>query len=129
MSFSLGYDPGNQSRDTTTPVGIGNVACDAVLVARHRDGSNQLGDLSGDGVPYSDYTNYAPVNPEATVPVNPSTVIDPDRFQPVVYSEDLTRGLLTGPFLAAQWHKVSPLFGPYDNEIQKYITSHHSFRQ
>lgn len=40
---SLGYDPNDNSTDTTTPTGIGNVACAAVLNFRHQDGSNQLG--------------------------------------------------------------------------------------
>ena len=42
----LGYDPNDRSTDIETPTGIGNVACAAVLEARHRDGANQLGDVS-----------------------------------------------------------------------------------
>src|SRR5215469_4169106 len=41
---SLGYDPTDNSTDITTPTGIGNIACAAVLNFRHSDGSNQLGD-------------------------------------------------------------------------------------
>jgi len=48
----LGYDPDDISTDIETPVGIGNVACGAVLEFRHHDKSNQLGDLA-QGV-YSD---------------------------------------------------------------------------
>ena len=51
----LGYDPLDTSADPTTPRGIGNLACAAVLAFRHTDGSNQLGDMNG-GTPYSDYT-------------------------------------------------------------------------
>ena len=40
----LGLDPGDLSEDVTTPVGVGNVACGAVLEWRHGDGANQLGD-------------------------------------------------------------------------------------
>ena len=43
---SFGYDPNDNSTDSTTPTGIGNVACAAVLSFRHHDGSNQLGDLA-----------------------------------------------------------------------------------
>ena len=45
LMTSLGYDPSDNSNDITTPTGIGNVACAAVLNFRHTDGSNQLGDL------------------------------------------------------------------------------------
>src|SRR5262245_32404258 len=54
----LGYEP----RDVSSgAAGVGIKACDAVLAFRHGDGANQLGDLNG-GAPYSDYTNYSPVN-------------------------------------------------------------------
>ena len=58
--ISKGYNPNNNTTDTATPAGIGNVACKAVLDFRHTDGSNQLGDLNVGA--YSDYTNYQPVN-------------------------------------------------------------------
>jgi len=44
----LGYNPDDKSTDIETPVGIGNVACAAVLEYRHRDGANQLGDFGVD---------------------------------------------------------------------------------
>jgi hypothetical protein len=53
LMVSLGYNPLDTSTDTTTPAGIGNVAAAAVLVFRHADGSNQLGDLHPGA--YSDY--------------------------------------------------------------------------
>jgi hypothetical protein len=43
LMASLGYDPANTTTDTTTPAGIGNVACEGVLDYRHGDGSNHLG--------------------------------------------------------------------------------------
>jgi hypothetical protein len=57
LMASLAYDPANTTTDTTTPAGVGNVACAAVLEYRHHDGSNQLGDEPGGqpGVAYSDY--------------------------------------------------------------------------
>ena len=58
-----GFDPGDASTDRSTPQGIGNVAAAAVCAYRHHDGANQFGDEVGsNGVPYSDYTYYAPVN-------------------------------------------------------------------
>jgi hypothetical protein len=44
LMLSLGYEPGDESTDTSTPTGVGNVAARAVLDARHNDGANQLGD-------------------------------------------------------------------------------------
>jgi hypothetical protein len=70
----LGYDPADASTDTSTPAGIGHAAAQAVLDFRHRDGSNQLGDLHAGA--YSDYTGYAPVN-------DPDHLVDPNRWQPL----------------------------------------------
>ena len=92
---SLGWDPSNTSADVTTPAGVGNVACAAVLQSRHGDGSNQLGDLNG-GAPYSDYTGYVPVN---TVDV----VVDPNHWQPQRFSNGLTPG-----YIAPHWGLVRP---------------------
>jgi hypothetical protein len=54
LMAELGYDINDTSTDVTTPSGIGNVACAAVLDFRRNDGSNQLGNLSPSGVPYAD---------------------------------------------------------------------------
>jgi hypothetical protein len=51
LMAQLGYDINDNSSDVTTPSGIGNVACQAVLDFRHTDGSNQLSDLTPSGVP------------------------------------------------------------------------------
>ena len=53
LMASLGYNPGDNSIDTTTPTGVGNVACQAILTSRHDDGANQLGNLTSSGVPYA----------------------------------------------------------------------------
>ena len=58
---SLGYDASDASLDPSTPSGVGNLAARALLIYRHSDGSNQLGDLHPGA--YSDYTGYAAVNP------------------------------------------------------------------
>src|SRR5437879_2134237 len=81
--------PNDNSTDTSTPVGIGNVACKAVLDFRHHDGSNQLGDEPGGtpGIPYSDYTGYAPANDpmDMNALFDPAKVHDPNRWQPLSY--------------------------------------------
>jgi len=72
---SLGYDPGDVSTDVKHPTGIGNVACQAVLDFRHRDGSNQFGDLHPGA--YSDYTGYTPAN-------RAGLLNNPSRWQPLL---------------------------------------------
>ena len=59
---ALGYDPADASTDPTTSAGIGNLAAQAVLEFRHRDGANQLGDEPGGtpGVRYSDMERLQP---------------------------------------------------------------------
>lgn len=98
LMAQLGYNPDDLSRDTLTPAGIGNVACEAVLQFRHHDGSNQLGDESASGVPYSDYTEYKAKNPPSALPVDPSLVVDPNHWQPLQYV-DGTATLVTQTFL------------------------------
>ena len=93
--LGLGLDPTDPSTDPTTPVGIGNTACAAVLDFRHGDGSNQLGDING-GAPYSDCSDYVPVN-------SVDTIVDPNHWQPLTYSNGLTP-----PYLAPHWGLVVP---------------------
>ncbi|HZN40283.1 MAG TPA: vanadium-dependent haloperoxidase [Planctomycetota bacterium] len=98
---ALGFDPDDASTDPTTPQGIGNTVAAAVLAYRMHDGSNQLGDEPGcDGTPYSDYTNYKPVNP-------PDRIVDPDRWQPITFTRpDGTK--FTPGFLTPHWYRVEP---------------------
>jgi hypothetical protein len=111
LMASTGLDPDNGSRDDTAPAGIGNLAADAVLAFRHRDGANQLGDEPGGlpGVPYSDYTGYGPVNEpmDTRTALDPSTVHDVNRWQPLRYV-DRSGSLVTPGFLGAHWQRVRP---------------------
>jgi uncharacterized protein DUF6851/vanadium-dependent haloperoxidase-like protein len=114
LMAELGYDPADNSTDPATPSGIGNIASAAVLEYRHHDGSNQLGDEPGGtpGVPYSDYTGYAPVNEPMDVrnprePMDPSKVHDPSRWQPLRYI-DRAGGDVTPRFTTPHWYKVIP---------------------
>lgn len=94
----LGYDPTDTSTDLTTPAGVGNVVCQAVLDYRHQDGSNQLGDLHPG--PYTDYTNYVSVN-------DPDHINDPNRWQPLRVS-DGHGGFVVQKFIAPHWGHVIP---------------------
>jgi hypothetical protein len=111
----LGYDPGNSTTDLESPAGIGNLACAAVLASRHHDGANQLGDEPGGtpGVPYSDYTGYRPANDpmDLTGVFDPSTVHDPNRWQPLRYVD--AQGMTVTPaFVAPFWGQVVPFAMP-----------------
>ena len=111
LMTSLGLDPADRSVDAKTPTGIGNLASAAVLAFRHQDGANQLGDQAG-GIPgaaYSDYTGFASVNAPMDIrfAFDPSTVSDPNRWQPLRYV-DGTGTLVTPRFVGAQWQRVTP---------------------
>jgi hypothetical protein len=108
---SLGLSPNNTSLDPTEPAGVGNLAAEAVLAFRHRDGANQLGDEAGGkpGVPYSDYTGYHPANEamDTRAALDPSTVRDVNRWQPLTYV-DGSGNLVTPPSVGAHWQLVRP---------------------
>lgn len=100
--IELGLDPADQSLDPESPVGIGNLAAQAVIEARKGDGANQYGEEEGsDGQAYFDYVGYQPVN---SVDEN----VDLARWQPKYFSDgkggQFAPGCLT-PF----WDKVQPV--------------------
>src|SRR5450759_2302459 len=66
---AYGYDPNNTSTDTTTQVGVGNVAAQVVLADRASDCSHQAHG-------YADTPGYVPVN-------TPYNIFDPTRWQPL----------------------------------------------
>jgi hypothetical protein len=109
---ALGYDPGDNTTDTTTPQGIGNAACAAVLEFRHQDGSNQLADEPGTpsgAAPYADYTGFVPVN-------SWDKIADPSQWQPLRVPT-ATPGVFTiQTYMAPQWGLVRPfaLFSPLE---------------
>ena len=96
LMIELGYAPANTTVDPSTPAGIGNIAAAAVIAFRHRDGANQLGDMTSSGVPYADYTGYAPVN-------GPFNLVDPERWQPLIQPNGEPQR-----FVVPQWPRVVP---------------------
>ena len=68
MLFDYGLNPDDNRTDTSTAVGIGNVAGAGALQGRLYDGMNQTGD-------YQDTTGYQPVN-------SAFELRDPSRWQP-----------------------------------------------
>ncbi|NET41373.1 DUF6851 domain-containing protein [Okeania sp. SIO2B3] len=100
----LGFDPNNTTTDTTTAAGIGNVSAEALLAFRRNDGSNQLGnDPNGNGTPYSDITNYQPLN-------FPGETIDIESWTPERVPIDALPGeeQRIQTFLTPQWGSVTP---------------------
>ncbi len=95
LARAQGLDPSDTSFDLSTSAGVGNRAAALCLNAAHADGSNQLGDLSN-GVPYSDYTGYTPVN-------TPEQLADPNRWQPLRVANGTVQ-----TFLAPHWGLVTP---------------------
>ncbi len=96
-----GYDPNDNTTDTSKPQGVGNVVSKAVTDSRHHDGANQLGDETGsNGKPYSDYTFYHPVNPW-------NKIIDPDCWQPIEFTLADNKKATPG-FLTPHWYRVKP---------------------
>lgn len=87
---ALNFNPTDQS----VPAAVGKMAAASVISFRHHDGSNQLGDLNAG--PYSDYTNYQPVN---TV----DQLNDPNRWQPVRFAN----GSIPS-FVTPHWGSVIP---------------------
>ena len=87
----LGFDPANNSTDTTTPTGIGNVSAEVLMGFRREDGSNQLGD-------YADTTGYVPVNTS-------DNIIDIERWTSERVPIDSPDAALQN-FLTPQWGTV-----------------------
>jgi hypothetical protein len=97
----MGFDPKNNSTDTTTPQGIGNAAAKAVIDYRRNDGANQHGDAAGaNGQPYSDYTGYKCRNPI-------DRIVDPDCWQPLPFDDGKCGKFYPG-FLTPHWYHVKP---------------------
>lgn len=98
----FGLDPDDESLDPTSPIGIGNLAAQAVIRARLNDGSNQRGDMiKSDGTFYSDYTDYTPVN-------SADVLTDLKRWQPKYFSDGIGGKFAPG-CLTPQWPKVIPI--------------------
>lgn len=100
---TLGYDPANGSLDVTTAAGVGRVAALAVTEFHHKDGANQLGDMTSSGKPYADYTGY-------TSPNAVTNLADPNRWQPLLVSNHLGchGDTMEQIWCTPHWGKVTP---------------------
>ncbi len=127
LMVTLGYNPNNQSRDTSTPTGVGNTIFDAVSLWFSNDGSRQT-----NGIPYPRtnapvaYPDYPAGNPLRYAYINyalatdrpgiddgfGNTIVDVNRWQRlnVVNAVD-QNGFPTSPqqpYLGAQWLWARP---------------------
>jgi hypothetical protein len=107
MLADVGLDPDDAREDTTTAIGLGNLAGRAVVAARERDGMNQLGDegeQTSDRHPYADYLGYRPVN-------TAYELRDPSRWQPAIVT--MGNGIFrVQHFLTPQWRVTRPYSYP-----------------
>jgi hypothetical protein len=109
--IAMSLNPGDNSVNVNSPVGVGNLAAKAVLAFRHADGANQLGDVAGStGEPYSDYTGYAPQNAPmpALLPAAVDAIAHPARWQALTYLDPATGYPKTPAFIAPHWGQVKP---------------------
>ncbi|MEX0701632.1 MAG: vanadium-dependent haloperoxidase [Planctomycetales bacterium] len=98
---AMGFDPDDATTDPLSPVGVGNLAANAVVEYRRHDGANQLGDEPGsDGTPYSDYTYYRPVN-------TLEHPVDKTCWMPIPF-DDGKGGAFSPGFLTPHWYRVKP---------------------
>ncbi|GGF36206.1 vanadium-dependent haloperoxidase [Echinicola rosea] len=98
----IGLDPNDRRQDPSTPVGIGNLAAQAVIDARRGDGANQYGEETGpNGQPYFDYTGYKPAN-------SADQSNDVERWQPK-YFLDLNGDKFAPGCLTPYWYLVKPI--------------------
>jgi hypothetical protein len=96
--LGLGFNPDNNTTDTTTAAGIGNTMAATLMGFRRSDGSNQLGN-------YADTTGYSPVN--ITLPGQAPLVNDIARWS----AEHVPIDDLDAPIqraLTPQWGEVTP---------------------
>ena len=105
----LGFNPAHASPDFTRPEGVGSIAARTVLALAHTDGANQLGNLTPSGIPFADYTSYAPKNAPLTVfePTPRSAIADPSHWQPLAF-RDGGGVLRTQTYVTPYWGKVRP---------------------
>jgi len=88
---ALGYDTANDTTDTTTAAGIGNVSAEALMTYRRNDGSNQTNG-------YESTVDYTPVNVSGDVQ-------DIERWSAERVSIDSVDGRLQ-EFLTPHWGTV-----------------------
>ncbi|MEM8502787.1 MAG: DUF6851 domain-containing protein, partial [Cyanobacteria bacterium P01_D01_bin.1] len=109
---SLGLDINNDTTDTTTAAGIGNISAETLMVFRRADGSNQENG-------YADTTGYVPVNADA------NNVVDLQRWTPesvpidaIDSTSESTDSIRLQEFLTPQWSVTTPFALESPNSVR-----------
>ena len=102
---ALGYDPTFTSTTGDTPAAIGNRIAQTVISHGLSDGSNEVNN-------YADPT-YSPANAPLIVALPGATMNDPNRWQPLALSHQVTQNGIPIPgtvqvYVAPQWGSVLP---------------------
>jgi len=100
---ALGYDPNVTTTVGDSPAALGNRIGQAVIAYGLADGSNEAEN-------YADPT-YTPVNPPLIVALPGTTMIDPNQWQPLALSHQVTQNGIPIPgsvqvYVAPQWGSV-----------------------
>jgi len=100
---ALGYDPTITTTTGDTPAAVGNRIAQAVISYGLNDGSNEANN-------YKDPT-YSPANPPLIVALPGTTMNDPNRWQPLALSHQVTQNGIPIPgnvqvYVAPQWGSV-----------------------
>ncbi len=95
---NLGFNPDNNTTDSSTAAGIGNIMAETLMQSRRLDGSNQLNN-------YADTTGYQPVN--VTLPGQEPLVMDITRWTAEHILIDDLNAPIQSP-LTPQWGEVTP---------------------
>ena len=103
--MALGYDPSVTTTTGDTPAAIGNRIGQAVINYGLSDGSNEANN-------YKDPT-YSPVNPPLIVALPGTTMNDPNRWQPLALSHQVTQNGIPIPgnvqaYVCPEWGSVLP---------------------
>jgi hypothetical protein len=102
---ALGYDPSVSTTTGDTPAAIGNRIAQAVIAYGLSDGSNEAQN-------HKDPT-YVPVNPPLIVALPGTTMNDPNSWQPLALTHQVTQNGIPIPgnvqvYVGSQWGSVLP---------------------
>ncbi|HVN83472.1 MAG TPA: vanadium-dependent haloperoxidase [Candidatus Binatia bacterium] len=102
--MALGYDPTITTTTGDTPAAVGNRIAQAVINYGLSDGANEASN-------YKDPT-YSPINPPLIVALPGATMVDPNRWQPLALSHQVSQNGIPIPgnvqvYVAPQWGSVS----------------------
>ncbi len=124
---SLGYNPANNTRDVSTPAGVGNSVYDAVSAYFINDGCRQTNGTQA--VPYPDYPvdegGYIYLNPPLPTQFPGVFVFDINHWQRLQIQNALDQnGFPVGPvqlYQGAQWLKVRPFAATRDDATKPWF--------